>query len=61
LESTKDFAETRINQLRKAFKEITAIPKTDTVIFAGDLNLRDKEVEKRKSLLFDRFMSTNLI
>jgi hypothetical protein len=56
LESTKDFAETRINQLRKAFKEITAIPKTDTVIFAGDLNLRDKEVEKRKSLLFDRFM-----
>jgi len=34
-----------MNQLRKAFKVVSNTPETDTVIFAGDLNLTDLEVK----------------
>ena len=44
LESTKDFAEERKEQLRRCFEEIKAQPATHNVLFGGDLNLRDKEV-----------------
>ncbi|XP_022314579.2 tyrosyl-DNA phosphodiesterase 2-like isoform X2 [Crassostrea virginica] len=44
LESTKDFAEERKEQLRRCFEEIKAQPATHNVLFGGDLNLRDKEL-----------------
>lgn len=44
LESTADFGAERVKQFQKCLKEIDAIPRSRTVIFAGDLNLRDKEV-----------------
>ncbi|CAG2113095.1 unnamed protein product [Medioppia subpectinata] len=45
LESTKDFADIRVQQLRTAFREMCQMEKTSTVIFGGDLNLRDVEVQ----------------
>lgn len=44
LESTKDFAETRKEQLRQALNLMDLTPTSRSIIFAGDLNLRDKEV-----------------
>ena len=46
LESTADFTAERVNQFQKSLQEIAAVPRNRTVIFAGDLNLRDKEVRK---------------
>lgn len=46
LESTKDFAEVRMRQLSMAFDHIKQSDPSTTVIFAGDLNIRDKEVDK---------------
>ncbi|CAG0881755.1 unnamed protein product [Darwinula stevensoni] len=43
LESTKDFADERMEQLRIAFREMKK--SSSPVILAGDLNLRDKEIE----------------
>ena len=48
LESTVEYAKQRIEQLRKCFKEITDQEKNTLVIFGGDLNLRDKEVNIQK-------------
>lgn len=51
LESTKDFGNERVFQLNQVFDRISAIPSSESVIFAGDLNIRDKEVSY-KLLLF---------
>ncbi|PVD32224.1 hypothetical protein C0Q70_07656 [Pomacea canaliculata] len=45
LESTKNHAEERKRQLISAFKHIEQAPQDHTVVFGGDLNLRDKELE----------------
>lgn len=44
LESTKDFAVTRMRQLRECFELAKKLPANEAVILAGDLNMRDKEV-----------------
>ncbi|XP_060075100.1 tyrosyl-DNA phosphodiesterase 2-like [Ylistrum balloti] len=44
LESTKDHSKERVAQLQKAFRVMQKSSKSCTVIFGGDLNLRDKEV-----------------
>ncbi|XP_004847656.1 tyrosyl-DNA phosphodiesterase 2 [Heterocephalus glaber] len=46
LESTRGHAEERINQLKLVLKKMQEAPESSTVIFAGDTNLRDKEVTK---------------
>ncbi|KAM6184907.1 tyrosyl-DNA phosphodiesterase 2 [Rhynchocyon petersi] len=46
LESTKEHAKERINQLKIVLKEMQEVPESATVIFAGDTNLRDQEVTK---------------
>lgn len=45
LESTAEFADARKLQLGKCFKTCIKEPEDKTVIFGGDLNLRDSEVE----------------
>lgn len=44
LESTAEHSSERIRQLKTVFENIAQIPENQTVIFAGDLNLRDKEL-----------------
>lgn len=44
LESTKDSSTERKRQLQECFKRVKEADKMDTVIFGGDLNLRDKEI-----------------
>ena len=44
LESTKEYHEERRHQLETAFNQMLASPQDRTVVFGGDLNLRDKEV-----------------
>ena len=44
LESTKDHAQERMTQLRQCFKTALDQPETTTVLLAGDLNMRDKEL-----------------
>ena len=44
LESQGAKAEERMNQLNQCFEELTKTKEFINVIFAGDLNLRDKEV-----------------
>ncbi len=45
LESTKDYAEERKKQLKMIFEACSDVAKAgSTVIFGGDLNIRDKEV-----------------
>lgn len=44
LESSYKFSITRVSQLKQAFEMSSKLPKEEAVIFAGDLNLRDKEV-----------------
>ncbi|XP_050714814.1 tyrosyl-DNA phosphodiesterase 2-like [Eriocheir sinensis] len=44
LESTAEFASQRVAQLKLAFGKVKDSPAEVTTIFAGDLNLRDKEV-----------------
>lgn len=46
LESTRGHAEERMNQLKLVLQKIQEAPESATVIFAGDTNLRDKEVTK---------------
>ncbi|XP_069705027.1 tyrosyl-DNA phosphodiesterase 2-like [Periplaneta americana] len=45
LESTKDHATERIKQLKDAFQVTQDFPEDYTVLLAGDMNLRDKELE----------------
>ena len=45
LESTKDHAKERKNQLKQSLGHMMAADHDATVIFGGDLNLRDKEVQ----------------
>ena len=56
LESTAEHAEERTRQLEKCFDIMSKRPGDRTVIFGGDLNSRDKEVENimRRCLLFPR-------
>jgi len=44
LESTVEHAQERMKQLEQCFDIITRRPSHSTVIFAGDLNMRDKEL-----------------
>jgi len=44
LESTKDFAKERVEQLEKCLSEIKLLNDDTTAILAGDMNIRDKEV-----------------
>ena len=44
LESTKDFSDERVNQLNQVFNYISKVATNESVLFAGDLNLRDNEV-----------------
>lgn len=44
LESTKDHSEERVNQLKLVLKTMQEAPESSTVIFGGDTNLRDREV-----------------
>ena len=46
LESTARCADTRMRQLKECSNIVTQRPEDRTVIFAGDLNLRDEEVSK---------------
>lgn len=46
LESTKEHAKERLNQLKIVLKKINEAPESSAVIFAGDTNLRDQEVSK---------------
>ncbi|XP_018411794.1 PREDICTED: tyrosyl-DNA phosphodiesterase 2 [Nanorana parkeri] len=46
LESTKEHAKERLKQLGVVLQKILEVPSSTTVIFAGDTNLRDQEVEK---------------
>jgi len=46
LESTKDFATVRMDQLKRAFNHMSKANSSKTVIMAGDLNIRDSEVSK---------------
>jgi tyrosyl-DNA phosphodiesterase 2 len=45
LESTKDHSAERIKQLKNSFKIVQDFPEDYTVLLAGDMNLRDKEVK----------------
>lgn len=45
LESTRTHAAERMRQLTAAFKQMSEAPADRTVIFGGDLNLRDNELE----------------
>lgn len=45
LESTKDHSAERIKQLKDSFKIVQDFPEDYTVLLAGDMNLRDKEVK----------------
>ena len=45
LESTKAHAEERMKQLRCCLKALTDGPEDTTMLFAGDLNIRDYEVD----------------
>ncbi|XP_054420709.1 tyrosyl-DNA phosphodiesterase 2 [Pteronotus mesoamericanus] len=44
LESTRAHAQERMNQLKMVLKKMEEAPESATVIFAGDTNLRDREV-----------------
>jgi tyrosyl-DNA phosphodiesterase 2 len=44
LESTSEHAAERIKQLKDSFKIVQDFPEDYTVLLAGDMNLRDKEV-----------------
>ena len=46
LESMKQFSKERMDQFRIAFEILTNGDENSSVIFAGDLNVRDSEVEK---------------
>ncbi|XP_070603477.1 tyrosyl-DNA phosphodiesterase 2 [Erythrolamprus reginae] len=46
LESTKEHSEERVKQLKLVLAKIAEVPKSSSVIFGGDTNLRDKEVAK---------------
>jgi tyrosyl-DNA phosphodiesterase 2 len=44
LESSSDHAAERIKQLKDSFKAVQDFPEDYTVLLAGDMNLRDKDV-----------------
>ncbi|XP_069763725.1 tyrosyl-DNA phosphodiesterase 2 [Narcine bancroftii] len=46
MESTKEHSKERIKQLGTVLQKMKEIPDCATVIYGGDTNLRDKEVEK---------------
>uniref|UniRef100_A0A8C5N0E7 Tyrosyl-DNA phosphodiesterase 2 n=1 Tax=Leptobrachium leishanense TaxID=445787 RepID=A0A8C5N0E7_9ANUR len=46
LESTKEHSGERINQLQILLKKMQEVPSSTTVIYGGDTNLRDSEVQK---------------
>ncbi|XP_062847358.1 tyrosyl-DNA phosphodiesterase 2 [Trichomycterus rosablanca] len=46
LESMKASSQERMNQIRRVWKRMKEAPDNQTVIFGGDTNLRDKEVNK---------------
>ena len=51
LESTKDYSDARKTQLKQCFKYLLGREEDRTVVFAGDLNLRDKEVGNKFAVM----------
>ncbi|KAK7874296.1 hypothetical protein R5R35_007776 [Gryllus longicercus] len=45
LESGIEFEDERKSQLKSLFEAVQKIPETESVIFGGDLNMRDKELD----------------
>ncbi|GLH00419.1 Protein of unknown function, partial [Gryllus bimaculatus] len=45
LESESEFGDERKRQLKKMFEAVQNIPETETVIFGGDLNVIDQELD----------------
>ncbi|XP_027005695.2 tyrosyl-DNA phosphodiesterase 2 [Tachysurus fulvidraco] len=45
LESCKTSSQERMNQMRRVWKRMREAPESQTVIFGGDTNLRDREVK----------------
>ncbi|XP_003748536.1 tyrosyl-DNA phosphodiesterase 2 [Galendromus occidentalis] len=45
LESTRKFSETRREQLQECFRKLNKIPDEYSAVLAGDLNLRDRELD----------------
>lgn len=52
LESTREHSAERMSQLKTVFQKMQEAPDTTAVLFAGDTNLRDKEVSNRVGSLF---------
>lgn len=52
LESTKEHAEERQRQLKVCFKAMEQADPDTTVVFGGDLNLRDTEVPSQLTRIF---------
>lgn len=52
LESTKDHSKERIKQLQIVLNEMQKESESTTVIFGGDTNLRDSEVNRNKQLCY---------
>ncbi|XP_050401717.1 tyrosyl-DNA phosphodiesterase 2 isoform X2 [Patella vulgata] len=50
LESCKEHSKERMEQLRSAFKKVKEFEKDRTVIFGGDLNIRDTEIAKMNGI-----------
>ncbi|XP_075826130.1 tyrosyl-DNA phosphodiesterase 2-like [Microtus pennsylvanicus] len=46
LESTGKYSAERMSQLKTVFQKMQEVPESTTVVFAGDTNLRDREVIK---------------
>ncbi len=52
LESCKNQSEERMKQLRVVLQKLKEAPEDATVMFAGDTNLRDSEVNVKTSFKF---------
>jgi tyrosyl-DNA phosphodiesterase 2 len=52
LESTKDHSTERIKQLKDSFKTVQDFPENYTILLAGDMNLRDKEVKSDTAAVY---------
>ena len=55
LESTKDFSKQRVEQLKECFDEVKRLGTDHTVILAGDLNIRDSEIDQLNGLPSDMY------
>ena len=61
LESTAEHAEERTRQLEQCFEIMSKRPGDRTVIFGGDLNSRDKEVENIRIIMRRCLLMSSLL